>query len=357
VSEYLNIQAVHTFRLSIPFKAGSASVYGGNGNVTNIVVSMDTDTGIVGWGSAAFSSGDVESGYETIHEKLAPALMEMLSSPVGKILESLAKIEPEATAAHSALDIAIHDLWGKQLNISLCSFLGSYRNTIVTSATIGQCDIAETVALAGKYTEIGFKALKIICGDEPEKEIERVKAIMKEYKAVTVRLFVGDCYNLKQSKKIIEALNGNIELYEQAVTEKTIDDFAKLAADSSVPIVAVGAVHSASEALAVFQKEFSLIGLKLAECGGIAEAIRICNIAQTLGKKIVLGCMEEIPISMSAAAHLALSHPAVAYTELDGHLHLDQHAASNGIVIENGMVSVVDRPGLGVEVRKKYLRP
>ncbi|MFA6449576.1 MAG: enolase C-terminal domain-like protein [bacterium] len=355
MSELLKIQAVHTFRLSIPFKTGAVSAPGSGDKVENIIVSLDTDTGLVGWGCAAFSAADAEFGYETIREKLAPPLMESFSAPVGKILESISKIAPDNPAARAALDIAVHDLWGKQLSASLTSVLGSYRTSFVTSASIGACGLDESVGLAGKYVETGFKALKLYCGDDAEHEIERVKAIKKEHASVAVRLCSGG-FNAKNAKKIIDALAGDIELFEQNITDKNIDEFAKLAAESAVPVVFGGSVSNSAGALSIFQKGFQLINLKLMDCGGVAEAMRICNIAQTLGKKIVIGSMEEIPISMGAAAHLALSHPAIAYAELDGYLNLDQHAASNGIVIENGMVLVVDRPGLGVEIRKKYLR-
>ncbi len=69
----------------------------------------------------------------------------------------------------------------------------------------------------------------------------------------------------------------------------------------------------------------------------------------------MVGCMDELPISMAGAAHLALSHPAVAYADLDGHVDMVQRVAAGGLEIEGGRVSVTGAPGLGVRVDERRL--
>ena len=71
----------------------------------------------------------------------------------------------------------------------------------------------------------------------------------------------------------------------------------------------------------------------------------------------MIGCMEELPVSMAAAACVALSQPAVRYADLDGHLDMIQDFASGGIFVAGGQATVSDRPGAGVSVDEHKLAP
>ncbi len=355
--EHIDIQAVHVFRLAIPYKNKSAAV-GSADAVHGIIVSIDTDAGIVGWGSASFDANAADEAHNIIRLKLARALMDSPSAPLNWFLEMLPKIVPDSHAARAAVDIALHDLWAKQIGAPLCSIFGLLRDDIPTSISIGACDIEKTLELTTGYIEQGFKNIKIHSTGNIDDDIKRVQTVRHESgKTLTVRLAAGNKYSVDDSKKIFDTLTEDIEVFEMSVNSSDIDAFVKVATGSPILVSLTGAANNARTALELFQKGVPVLNLKLMECGGLAEAIRICNIAKVLDKKIIIGCMEETPISMSAAAHLALSHPSIIHADLDGHLNLDQHAAANGLFISNGIVTVPDRPGLGIEIRKKYLRP
>ncbi len=355
--EHINIQAVHVFRLALPYKNKDAAV-GAEETVHSIVISIDTDAGIVGWGSASFDTKTADEAYDVIRLKLAQALMDSPSAPINWFLEMIPRIVPGSHSARAAVDIALHDLWSKQVGAPLCSILGLLRDDIPTSISIGACDIEKTLELTTGYIEQGFNILNIHCTGNMDEDINRVQTVRRESgRTLTVRLSAGNKYSISDSKKIVDALAEDIEVFDMSATNNDIDDFVKLAAGTPILISLSGAANNAKTALELFQKGVPALNLKLMECGGLAEAIRICNIAEVLDRKIIIGCTEELPISMSAAAHLALSHPSIVHAALDGHLNLDQHAASNGLFISNGFVTVPDRPGLGIEIRKKYLRP
>lgn len=359
--EHIDIQAVHTFKLSMNLKQGFAAACESCDKVENVIVSIGTESGTVGWGCAApdthVTGETVEGVIQTLRGRLAPALIEAPPAPFRKLISFLCEIAPESPAARAAIDIALHDLWCKQLGHPLIDVLGAYRDEIPTSVTIGISDRRTTLEQARAFAEQGFRILKIKCGKDPDEDIERVQAVKKELgAAVTIRIDANQGYNEKQTKKVVEKLAEDIELIEQPIDAKDIDGLAKLASELPIPVVADESVLTAADALEAFRKGIPVVNVKLMKTGGIAEAIRICDIAGMMGGKVMVGCMDEIPISMAAAAHLALSRPAVAYADLDGHIDLDQHVASGGINIEKGMASVTGRPGLGVEVRKKYLR-
>ena len=59
--------------------------------------------------------------------------------------------------------------------------------------------------------------------------------------------------------------------------------------------------------------------------------------------------MDESIISISAALHAALASSATRYLDLDGSLDLARDLVSGGFVIEDGFMSTVEAPGLGVK--------
>ncbi len=109
------------------------------------------------------------------------------------------------------------------------------------------------------------------------------------------------------------ALAGEIEFIEQPVDAGDLDGLAALAADASLPVMADEPVLGPEQADEVMRRGLRLVCVKLMKSGGLAEAGRVCDLAMRHGARVMIGCMDELPIGMAAAAHLALSHLAVAF--------------------------------------------
>ena len=73
------------------------------------------------------------------------------------------------------------------------------------------------------------------------------------------------------------------------------------------------------------------------------------TLARALGMKVMLGCMTETSCAVSAAAQLA---PLVDFADLDGNL-LIANERFDGMKIVEGMVTLADKPGIGVTPIKK----
>jgi L-alanine-DL-glutamate epimerase-like enolase superfamily enzyme len=87
------------------------------------------------------------------------------------------------------------------------------------------------------------------------------------------------------------------------------------------------------------------VNIKLMKCGGVQEALRMIEIAKSLGLKTMLGCMIESSIGITAAAHLS---PLVDYADLDGNLLISNDPYS-GVQVEKGKLILPNRPGLGLQ--------
>ena len=77
--------------------------------------------------------------------------------------------------------------------------------------------------------------------------------------------------------------------------------------------------------------------------------MQIAEIARLAGISLMWGCMDESIVSISAALHAAFASPATKYLDLDGSLDLARDIVSGGFTIKDGMMSISDKPGLGVQ--------
>ena len=89
------------------------------------------------------------------------------------------------------------------------------------------------------------------------------------------------------------------------------------------------------------------INIKLAKCGGLREAIRMIAVARAHGMTVMVGCMIETSIAITAAAHFT---PLVDIVDLDGAALLADDPFV-GARIDGGQVSLPTGPGLGLRRR------
>ena len=87
---------------------------------------------------------------------------------------------------------------------------------------------------------------------------------------------------------------------------------------------------------------------KLAKTGGPTEALRLIHAARAHGLSLMLGCMVESSLGITAGAHLG---PLFDTLDLDGHWLL-AHDPFDGVGGGEGHLTLPDRPGLGVVPRQ-----
>ncbi len=360
MSEVLSVRTVRAYRLEIPLQTGYELAYGSFEAVENAVVRVETESGLIGWGCAAPDShvtGEtVEGNLDALRDALVPTLHRSGEATVEELLCRVEEAAPKEPAARAAVDLALHDLWAKQRGISVQALLGGREREISTSITIGILNVEETCAAAAQHLAEGFGLLKLKGGRDPGEDIARVRALRRAHgPEVGIRLDANQGYSLDQARAVMGALAEEIEFLEQPVDAADLDGLAALAAEALVPVMADESVLGPDQAREVILRGLRLVCVKLMKSGGLAGASRICDIARERGARVMIGCMDELPISMAGAAHLALSHPAVAYADLDGHIGMLQRVAAGGLEVRGGRVSVTATPGLGVQVDELQL--
>ena len=350
--------------LKTPFKTALRTV----DTVEDIVVSVHTDTGHVGYGEAAATAvitGDTHGSIiEAIRRYISPRLVGQDIDDLNRITHLIQTALEKNTSAKAAVEIAIYDLWGQLYGAPLYQMLGGGDPVITTDITISVDYIDKMVSDSLSALDRGFESLKIKVGKDIGVDIERVKAI---YAAVEgralLRLDANQGWTAKQAVFAIQQLEDagvRLELVEQPVKAKDLDGMKYVTERVNTPIMADESVFGPTEVIDLIRmRAADIINIKLMKTGGISNAIRIADIAALYGIECMIGCMIETSISVAAAVHVAVAKAnVITKVDLDGPSLCAFNPVDGGVIFNESEISVTDAPGLGIrEIRGLELLP
>ncbi len=329
------------FTLSTPFRISRGVQY----TSPNAIIQV-THNDYTGYGEASPSEYYGES-QETVLACIALFAGNLGNDPfeVEELHQRLDKIIRLHPSAKAAVDMAVYDIMGKVLGVPLYKLLGATaKRTPHTSFTIGldtPAQMAKKALLAKDYP-----ILKIKVGTRHDLDI--IKAIRDVTNAV-VRVDANAGWTPKEAIKNIEALLPyNIEFVEQPVASHDLKGLKMVRENSPLPIIADESCVTVEDIPRVADCVDG-INIKLMKCGGILPALKMIHVARAHHLRIMIGCMIESSLAITAAAHLT---PLVDYADLDGHLLIDDDIYE-GVKVENGKLILPERPGLGVVEKAK----
>jgi len=354
----MRIVDLTTFRRDFKLQNPSVVAYEAVETAPNIIVRVELENGLVGWGNAApdaHVTGETAEGVErTINHLFRPFLIGQEASRIEWLWSQLCGLAPRQPTATAPIDIALYDLLGKAAGLPLYKLLGHARDEILTSVTLSIEETTMSVRRALTFQAQGFKALKIKCGLDAEDDIVRVRAVRRAVgDAVRISLDANQGYSVGTTLRVLAELRGcDVAFVEQPVAADDIEGLRELCGRSPIPVMADESVLGAED---VLNCPAPLVNLKLMKTGGITGTLKANAVAEARGIRAMIGCMDESRISMAAAAHVALASGNVAYADLDGHLDIIGDVASEGILIADGMVRACHGAGLGLSVSPKLI--
>lgn len=343
--------------LVTPFKTALRTV----NCVDDILVRVHTDEGEVGFGEApptAVITGDTKGSITcAIEEFIAPNLIGMEIENLDGIMRKLHGCILKNTSAKAAVDMAIYDLYAKSCKKPLYQILGGNRKEITTDLTISVNPIDEMVADSVKAVEQGFDILKIKVGKESLKDIERIKAIRDAVgKDIKLRIDANQGWSAKDAVRIIRTMEDSgieMDLVEQPVSAHDFDGMKFVTSQVSTKILADESVFSVEDAIRIIRERAAdLINIKLMKTGGIHEALKICDIADSFGVECMIGCMLESKVSVAAAAHLAAGRGIITRADLDGPSLCKTDPFEGGPVFERNRILMTGDYGIGIKKLK-----
>lgn len=262
------------------------------------------------------------------------------------LIEDILERLPEGSrAARAAIDMALYDLWGKRLGQPLYRLLGlNPARAPQTSYTIGM-DTPEV--MAERAANSGYPILKIKLGSPDD---EAIVAAIRGVTDARLRVDANAGWSREQALRLIPRLAAyDLEFVEQPLPVGDVDGLRWLrgelhAQGVRAPIFADENVRTPRQ-VAEHAGAVDGVVVKLMKTGGIHLARQAIGVARAHDMQVMLSCMVESSLGVTAAAHLA---PLCDYVDLDGPL-LVANDPFRGVRYEGANLILPDGPGLGVE--------
>ncbi len=308
----------------------------------NCFVRLERD-GVVGLGEAAPIAryGETAESAAAFIDKARPVLDRDLFEYADRWNE-IEALAPGEHAAKAALDLAILDWVGRSHGLPLWKMMGLARDkALTTSFSIG---IDEVHVMQEKIREAaGFGTYKIKVGTADDRKI------LEGVRAVTDKPLLVDANegwsSREEALEMIEWMAGlGVVLVEQPLASTRLEDHGWIKERSPIPVIADESLMETAD-IPRIAPYFHGVNIKLMKCGGIQEALRMVAMARALGLKLMIGCMIESSLGISAAAAVT---PLFEVADLDGNLLIDNDPFRGVETVKDRLV-LSDKPGLGVE--------
>ena len=248
-----------------------------------------------------------------------------------------------SASVRAALDMALWDMRGQREAQPVWKLIGADAHKApVTSFTIG-IDVPEVID-EKVDAAAPYGILKVKVGVPGDMEIlDRVIARSGKI----VRVDANEGWDLETAiEKTLELYRRKVELCEQPLPHAAEDDLRQLKRLCPIPVILDESIVGVAEVERCYDQGHG-INIKLMKCGGITPALQMIERARAHGLEIMIGCMLETSLGVTAAAHLS---PLCDYADLDGNLLLRDDPFA-GVRVEAGKLVLPDTPGLGVTRR------
>lgn len=329
-----------------------------------LIVEVRDSDGRSGWGEAPTSwrvTGEsTESVTTAVQGPLREALEGQSSTDPTGLSERLERAVVHNSSARMALDCALYDLAAQAAGQPLFRYLGGtsseVRTDMTLSAVIEFSDLDALLSTATEFVEEGFRTLKVKLGaggDDVKVMTEVRRAVGHE---VRLRVDANQGWSVTQAVSTIRSLEDahvDLELVEQPVARGDLEGLAFVTSEVATSIMADEVVWTRRDLREIIRlRAADAVNVKLAKSGGLREGLELIALARGNDIRVIVGCMAESHVGISAASALASVTDGAAGEamthDLDGGLLLTRSPVDGGVEYHVDRVKLSQEPGLGV---------
>lgn len=374
VLQGLTISRIETFPVALPtlrsFAVSGGSVATVGQPSVRVLVKVTASDGTAGWGEAtpipSWTYETLESITSTINQYLTPVA---LGRPVWD-LDGLTRAFDRAInrgftigapLAKSAVDVAVNDLLGRLLGVSVTTLWGGRRLDSIQLAWIvateGPGGAAASVA---EGLSLGYEAFKVKIGLHGEREdAEMVAQVRRACGDRFLWVDANQGYTLdaavRQARRMAEL---DVAAFEQPLPANDIVGLRRLRDVSPLPVALDESLRHPSD-LATFLKldAVDVAIAKVQRSGGLTLSRRLCAMAEDAGVRLMGSGLTESDLGLAASLHLFAAFGIDTPVDLNGRQFIESpYATGNTVTVQNGRALVPNGPGLGVEVDDAMVR-
>lgn len=325
--------------LRIPFRLS----YGASENREAHWIRMRGDSG---WGE-----GTIPPYYNISSESMLDywQIQSERSDPLPERFDEIKDwLDPNGPApARAAIDLALYDYISRKQSIPLYAAMGlSQPEPKPSSFTIS---VDSPQAMAAEALRVNkFPIIKLkFAGDD--RDIDRLEAVRVARPDARLMVDANAGWSQEQALDYIRHLEKlNVELLEQPLSVTHLEAMGDLQALTSIPIVADESVRTLQDVKMLQQAGVRGVNIKLMKVGGLTPALEMIRWARGKNMQIMLGCMIETSIGLTAMSHLS---GYADWLDLDASLLVTNDPFEGLRFDENALIHVPEKPGLGVTLR------
>jgi L-alanine-DL-glutamate epimerase-like enolase superfamily enzyme len=333
-AEILELKTRHPFIIA----RGTQDTY------RTVHIRLTDQDGLEGWGEAA-----PQRYYgETPETVLAALNLYATALPDDPVLlddaeAELATVLRGNSAARAGLSVALHDLAGKRLGHPVHRLFGlDARKCPQSTFTIG-IDTPDRITMKVREAD-PYPILKVKLGTNDDVAI--LQAI-RDGTSKELRVDANGGWTRKQAVRMLPVLEEyGVTVLEQPLPPGDLEGLAEVTRCARIPVIADESCLTAADIPGLVGKVDG-INIKLAKTGSLREALRMIALARAHHMVVMVGCMIESSIGITAAAQIT---PLVDLCDLDGAALLGRDPFV-GASIESGQLRLPEGPGLGLSAR------
>ncbi len=361
-----------TFPLVAPFAVATRTAYEARNVVVRIKANkVNTLHCVEGLGAAApvsYVTGETQEGaLATLRGALARLAGDeaIESLRLRPMLARAHDLIPNQPSARAALEMALYDLWGHSLHLPLWHHFGASQNRLTADLTIPIVSAEDAGNQAKRAWERGFRHLKIKVGDPQggiDADYDRLAAVVAAAPSVTLRVDANQAFSATDAVAFAQRalqIAPNIEIIEQPVAKEDIDGLAYVHAEMrrlALPalLFADECAQTTASVVDLLKREaVDGVNVKLMK-SGLVGALEIAGLCRAHGVKLMVGCMLESQLPLTAACALVAGSGLFDYIDLDSHHLLSPSDMFHGGMLAEGpsLVPESEQPGWGVSINR-----
>lgn len=331
------------------------------------LVKITTDSGHVGWGEA-LAPVVPQVIAELITQLFAPLLTgqspfasQVLNARMYDAMRDRGHITGYHIDALAAVDIALWDLKGQILNQPVYQLLGgAFRDQIPCYVSgLPEPDLPARCALALRWQQKGFNAIKLALGYGVQQDIENVRAI-RDILGPQASLFLDAHWNysVAQAAELANALHPlGVGFLEAPLLPEDIAGHRELRAKSPLPI-ALGETERTRYQFKPFieQRAMDIVQPDVGRTG-ITELMHIASLAQTWNLQVAPHLSVGLGPCIAASIHVAAALPNLFMLEYQPPVfELANQLLDTPLVCEAGHYTLPQGAGLGIAINEARVR-
>ena len=337
-----SIESVHFKEIERSLKTTFSTSLGQKDVMKSVIVNIRLKNGSTGLGECPTSfvlKEETIPAIKGIVREVAPELKGLPIDRYSQTIEKFRKRYPRNPMTISGLETALFRAFLCHKGLSEHGYFGGKLSTIETDITIPYLTDFEVLrewmnyALKKKFTIYKLKVSGTI--DDDKRLISEIYHLLQDrINKFTVRLDGNQGFTKKTCLDLLDFLTRKdyaVELFEQPLPKNNYKGLREVKRRSHVPIILDETIFCEADLERALEDDFcDGINIKIAK-SGISESLRLYNRAKKYGIKLMMGCMTETMVGLSAGINFAAGTGGFNYIDLDA-IHFLRHRKSYGTI-------------------------